>query len=204
MTTKAELEDSVKERDRRIAELKAEKDEQADLIRRQGEAIDRAHEMIDQWIGVFDMQINDSGKYVWDRCVDEAQEWHDKYVALLREWNAAVADFNAMYAEKRSRGRPLQANETEIARVRQLHGNGRSLRGIVEDTALSLQTVRTIIDKDVMLDRGSRRILERVAPDHLREKLYRARRDGKKALPRRIDGWLKTRIELHQEAKGLK
>jgi hypothetical protein len=116
MPTKTELEDALKERDRRIAELRREKDEQADLIRRQVEHIDRAHEMIDQWIQVFGMQVNDDGKYEWDRGADEASEWHDKYVALLKEWNGAVATFNAMYATKRSRGRPLRAFEAQSQR----------------------------------------------------------------------------------------
>jgi DNA repair exonuclease SbcCD ATPase subunit len=38
----AELEDALRERDRRIAELKAENDKQADLIRRQREKLDEA------------------------------------------------------------------------------------------------------------------------------------------------------------------
>jgi hypothetical protein len=66
-----------------------------------------------------------------------------------------------------------------------------SLRGIVEETSLSLQTVRTILDRDVLLDRGSRKILQRIAPDHLAEKLFRAKQAGRKALPKRIDVWLK-------------
>jgi hypothetical protein len=134
--------------------------------------------------------------------MDEAREWHDRYADLVKKWNAAVADFNAVYAAKRSRGRPLQASEVQMATVRQLHADGRSLRGIADDTSLSLQTVRTIIDKHVLLDRGSRKILERIAPDHLREKLHRAKLSGRKALPKRIDAWLKTRTKLHQEAKG--
>src|SRR5215831_15089537 len=39
---KVELEDALRERDRRIAELKAENDKQADLIRRQREKLDEA------------------------------------------------------------------------------------------------------------------------------------------------------------------
>src|SRR6516162_184588 len=42
MTTKAELEEALRERDRRIAELKAENDKQADLLRRQSEKLDEA------------------------------------------------------------------------------------------------------------------------------------------------------------------
>jgi hypothetical protein len=42
MTTKAELEDALRERDQRIAELKAENEKQADLIRRQREKLDEA------------------------------------------------------------------------------------------------------------------------------------------------------------------
>jgi hypothetical protein len=42
MTTTDELEAALRERDRRIAELKAENDKQADLIRRQREKLDEA------------------------------------------------------------------------------------------------------------------------------------------------------------------
>jgi hypothetical protein len=45
MTTKAELEDALRERDRRIAELKAENDKHADLIRRQREKLDEVGEL---------------------------------------------------------------------------------------------------------------------------------------------------------------
>ena len=41
-------------------------------MRKQEQQIDGADEMVDRWIHVFDMKINDDGKYVWDRCVDEA------------------------------------------------------------------------------------------------------------------------------------
>jgi hypothetical protein len=40
-------------------------------------------------------------------------------------------------------------------------------------------------------------ILQRIAPDHLLEKLYRAKRAGRKALPK---GSMRT--ELRQEARG--
>jgi hypothetical protein len=42
MTTKAELDDALRDRDRRIAELKAENDKQSDLIRQQREKLDEA------------------------------------------------------------------------------------------------------------------------------------------------------------------
>lgn len=74
MATKAELEGMLQEKDRRIAELRAEKGEQADLVRQQAEHLDEAHEMIDSWIEVFDMKIDDDGKYSWDKCVNEASE----------------------------------------------------------------------------------------------------------------------------------
>ena len=48
MTTKAELEDALRERDRRIAELKAENDKQADLIRRQSEKLDEAGDVTER------------------------------------------------------------------------------------------------------------------------------------------------------------
>jgi len=44
----AELEDALRERDRRIAELKAENDKHADLIRRQREKLDEAGELAER------------------------------------------------------------------------------------------------------------------------------------------------------------
>ena len=48
MTTKAELEVALRERDRRIAELKAENDKQADLIRRQSEKLDETGDVTER------------------------------------------------------------------------------------------------------------------------------------------------------------
>jgi TolA-binding protein len=45
MMTTNELEDALRERDRQIAELKAENDKQADLIRRQREKLDEADDL---------------------------------------------------------------------------------------------------------------------------------------------------------------
>lgn len=94
-----------------------------------------------------------------------------------------------------------RAEPEQIEAVRQLHAEGKSLRGIAEDLSLGLQTVHTILGKDVYLDRGSRKILQRIAPDHLREKLYQRRKTGRKALQRQINTWLKTRTELDREAR---
>jgi hypothetical protein len=44
-------------------------------------------------------------------------------------------------------GRPLAASAAQCAEVLKLHKAGRSLRGIVEDTNLGLNTVRTIVGK---------------------------------------------------------
>jgi hypothetical protein len=49
--------------------------------------------------------------------------------------------------------------------------------------------------------RARSRTFERIAPDHLREKLHRAKQAGSKALPKRVDAWLKTRTETHQERR---
>lgn len=48
MATKAELEDALRERDRRIAELKSENDKQADLIRRQREKLEEADDVAER------------------------------------------------------------------------------------------------------------------------------------------------------------
>ena len=49
--------------------------------------------------------------------------------------------------------------------------------------------------------RARSRTFERIAPDPLGEKLHRAKQAGSKALPKRVDAWLKTRTETHQERR---
>jgi hypothetical protein len=198
----AELEDELKERDRRINDLKAEVAQLEDLVTRQAEAVEDCENQIDHWIQAFDMVQNEDGVWVWSGNYVEGQEWFEKYRALLKDWNKFVPDYNAT-VRHRNVGRPLQASEAQVEQVLKLHKQGLSLRGIVDETNLGLRTVRTIIDRPDWRDRTSRKHLERIKPDVAAERAWLARKRTRDALPKSINATLKTCRELAKEAKGL-
>lgn len=110
--TKAELEDEVRELDRRNADLKHELDEARDLIQRQDEQLQDVEHLFENWKEAFDMTLGDSG---WELAawVNQRDQEHADYVALVRNV-----------------GRPLEASEAQIKALRQLRRRGISLRGI--------------------------------------------------------------------------
>jgi len=201
----AELEDTIKQRDRRIEGLRQEIDEQRDLIDRMEEEIEESNQTIESWIHGFDMETNEAGDYVWKASFVYGDEWYDKYKELLRKWNKFVPDYNAMVAvtSERNVGRPLAASEAQCDHVRELREQGMSLRGIAEETSLGLNTVRTIVSKKNGTDRTSIKYLSRIDPDRARMRMWEAKRQQRNALPKRINELLKTNNKLIKEAKGL-
>ena len=89
--TRAELEDDMKQAERRLDDLKRE------LSRRRA-------------------------AYLAD-----TDQWHDRYVALLREWNKNVAPFNTTVVKLTTSAAPLKASEAQVKTVRQLRRRGVSL-----------------------------------------------------------------------------
>src|SRR5664279_2423348 len=122
----AELEDQLKEAERRIAELRQERDDARDLVQRQAE----------RWIEAFDMSLNEEGDWVWQRAFVQGEEWYHKYVDLLKKWNKLIPKYNAAIVPK-DVGRPLQASQAQCKEVVRLHKSGASLRAIADDTSLS-------------------------------------------------------------------
>jgi hypothetical protein len=145
-TTKADLEADLKERDRRIADLKHELDEARDLIQRQDEQLQDVDGLIESWKEGFGMVLDDDGLWHFDNFVATANKYHDQYVALVKDWNKFVPAYNATVI-KRNVGRPLAASDAQVKTVRKLRDEGLSLRRIAEETTLGLKTVCTIIDK---------------------------------------------------------
>ena len=197
-----ELEDEIKERDRRIAELKAELDAASDLTYRLSEHVHEANEQTDEWIQAFDMVPDDEGRWIWKVSVIEGDEWLDKYRDLVREWNKWIPHYNAM-VRPRNIGRPLAASETQCAEVLKLRKAHMSLRGIAEETGLTLQTVRTIISQRKRTDRTSIKHLSRIDPDRAGMKLWLAKKRMRDGLPKKIHELRATGDELLKEAKGL-
>jgi hypothetical protein len=198
----AELEDELKQRDRRVKELRADIAKLEDLVTRQDEHIQECADQIDRWIQAFDMVQDEDGLWEWSRDLVEGTEWLDKYCALLKEWNRFVPEYNAA-VRPRNVGRPLGASDAQIEQVLRLYKSGASLRSIAEETSLGLRTVRTIIDRPDWRDRASRKHLERIKPDVAGERAWLAKSRVRKALPRQITAARKTCDDLHKEAKGL-
>jgi hypothetical protein len=197
------LEDQLKERDRRIADLKTDVARLEDLVTRQAEHIQDCGDQIDRWIAAFDMVLDDNGMWKWSRDFVEGHQWYEKYGAIVRDWNRFVPEYNAAIGHGRNVGRPLAASEAQIEQVRKLHKQGMSLRGIVDETSLGLQTVRTIIDQRDRKDRTARNHLERIKPDREQERSWLAKKRMRDALPKSINVTRATCDELAKEAKGL-
>jgi hypothetical protein len=83
---------------------------------------------------------------------------------------------------------------------------GMSLRGIVEETSLGFQTVRTIVAQGEQRDRTTQKHrgrLERIAVDRTAEVRWRARKRTRDGLPKRINESLTKGRDLVKAAKGL-
>jgi hypothetical protein len=198
-----ELEDALKDRERRIEELREERDRQAQLITALREQIEECNGQIDRWIEAFNMVLDDDGKWQWaEGLIQERDKWLNEYQGLRSKWNKFVGEYNATVAP-RNMGRPLQASEAQRLKVLARRKAGEPIRSIAENMELSVRTVRTIIDKKDGVDRATLARLQRIAPDKVAE--ARARRSIKEigALPKRINENLKRNAALIKEAKGL-
>jgi DNA repair exonuclease SbcCD ATPase subunit len=192
-----ELEDALKDKERRIEDLRDERDRQAQLITKLREQLEECDAQIERWIEAFDMQLDDKGLWIWN-----VKDEHGRYLALLQEWNRFVPRYNATVAP-RNMGRPLGASEAQRRQVLRRRKSGESLRSIAEDMTIGLRTVRTIVEKVDGVDRATLARLNCLAPDRAAE--IRARRISKDraALPKRINENLKRNAELIKGAKGL-
>ena len=197
-----ELEDELKVKERRIEELRQEIDEQRELIDRLRENSEEADGVFEAWIETFEMERTDSGGLTWKPFWQEHNQLIDDYNDLVRRWNKYLPVINR---EPRNVGRPLAASEAQVVQVQKLRKAGRSLRGIAEDTSLSVDTVRTIVGKMNGNDRTTtkhRQRLERIDERQRLVKWKRQRRTGD-APPRRVQRVVEGGRALVKEAKGL-
>jgi hypothetical protein len=200
----AELEDALKEKERRLQELKADLDKANDLVQRMREHVEDSTETINQWIEAFGMVLGDNGNWTWAPFIAAGEKLHDSYVDLIRKWNRGVADFNAAMKPPKNVGRPLLASDAQRQTVIKLRKAGKSLRAIAEETSLGLNTVRTIIDQGDQRDRTTVKHLERIRRDMGEERTWQSQQRARRGLPRRINALLQQGAELRKEAKGLK
>ena len=201
----AKLEDEVKQLKRQNAELRVERDAADKLVAAQADHIEDANAFMDRLVEALDLVLDDNGQWTWNEWVQKRDELWEKNQELIRDWNAFVPKYNAVVAPRvRNFGRPLAASPAQQADVLKRRKAGESLRGIAEDTGLSFQTVRTIVDKPDRKDRATLARLERRQRDRHAEAGERLRKKARDALPRHINEMIKRGAELRKRAKGLK
>jgi hypothetical protein len=213
-----ELEDELKRRDERIAELRDEVDELRDLMRRLEEAEQDYINCLEAWKDAFGLIQTESGGWTWEPFWSEYKQLMDDYNNLVRRWNKYLPLING---RTQPVGRPLAADEDEQSLVLAHRKAGMSLREIAEETELGLNTVRTIIGKANGSDRATRRRWQKAHPGEVwSERTYkplgrieldrqqalswkRRKRTGD-ALPKRAQAVVEAGRELLKEAKGRK
>jgi hypothetical protein len=159
--------------------------------------------MIERWKEAFDMKLNDKNEWEWNDFVKGYDEGWDNYFALVAEWNKFIVDYNAVVAPRRRNfGRPLAASDAQRVDVLKRRKAGQSLRSIVEDTNLSLRTVRTIVGKADYVGRARLARLQRIAPDRVTEDYRRAGRKIRNTLPQQINVLESHGQDLLKRAKG--
>ena len=193
------LRDQLRQRDRVIAELRSELDDASDLIRRFREHADDYSASLESWQEAFGMVLTDKG-WTWKPFWDEYAKLNDKYYDLVRRWNRAVSILNAGSQDV---GRPLAASEAQVAAVLKLHRAGKSLRWIVDETSLSLRTVRTIVGRSQGTDRTTKARREKIEIDRFQRAHWKSSRRTGDALPKRVEQVIGTGKALVTEAKGL-
>jgi len=128
-----ELEDGLKEAERRVAEMRAERDEARDLVQRMEEHVEDADATIEQWKDAFAMELDDNGLWAFSD-------------NLMKRYDSLLDDHNAQ-------------------------------------TNLGLQTVRTILGRQLRTDRTSINRLQKFDPDNAALAAARARKRTRDALP---------------------
>jgi hypothetical protein len=182
-----ELEDEVRLLKQRNEELRKEIDDQREQITQLREYAEDYVNCLESWRETFGMVITDGG-LTWEPWWNEHKQLVADYNKLVRRWNQYLPLINR---EPRNVGRPLAASDAQVAEVRKLRKAGRSLRGIAEDTGLSLDTVRTIVGKMSGGDRTTRKHrvragLERIDLRAQMATWKRQQRTGD-ALPRQVN-----------------
>jgi hypothetical protein len=199
----ADLEAELAQRDAKIKELIQERDEALELVREMREHIEAQDQLIEEWKYACDMELRDDGKLQWDADASAAD-----YDALEKKHNALVRDWNKyLYRAKiKPPGRPLAASDEQQDKVKALRKKKLPLRQIARETGLSLQTVRTVLDKGTRRDRTKTEhanLRRKHQFDKTRAAAYRARKRARDGLPKRITEVQAAGEALVKAAKGL-
>jgi len=197
------LRDLLRHRDQARAELRSELDEANDILRRFDEYVEDYNGTLESWRQTFDMVMTDDGAWTWDPFWDKHNQLIDQYNDLVKRWNRNLTAFND---NQRDVGRPLAASEAQVAEVIELHDWHYSLREIVDQTSLGLQTVRTIVGRHHGRDRTSKKRranAEKIEINKFERAHWKTQKRTGDALPKRVQAVIETGQALVTEAKGL-
>ena len=190
----------------RVRQLQADLGETRALLDQMRDQVQDASDMIERWIMVFDMVQDEAGIWKFDR--DQTELWNrcdeldERYRKLVVKWNKHVAVFNANVLA-RNVGRPLAASDAQQDEVRKRHKAGASLRSIAKATALSLRTVRTIVDSVEGKTSKRDRQLRRLEFNRQRAAAFRARKKQREQMGKAITELQKRAVRLIKTANGL-
>src|SRR4051794_38583905 len=99
-STRADLEERLELAERRINELRQERDEARDLAQRQAEYVADHTAQTERWIEAFKMVLEDDGAWTWSKDFVIGVQWFQKYEALRKEWNRLVPKYNVVIVPK--------------------------------------------------------------------------------------------------------
>jgi len=80
-----ELEDALKEAERRVAEMRAERDQAFELVEQMKEHVSDVDTLIDSWIEAFEMQLSEDRKRTRDALPESIKKLLTDAVALQKQ-----------------------------------------------------------------------------------------------------------------------
>ena len=80
-----DLEDALKEAERRVAETRAERDQASELVEQMKEHVSDVDALIDSWIEAFEMQLGEDGKRTHDALPESIKKILADAVALQKQ-----------------------------------------------------------------------------------------------------------------------
>ena len=202
------MQDEIKRRDERIAELRDEIDENRDLIRRQREHIEEDTNYLETFITTFGLRMNEDGEWTNGDFIKLHNQMIDDEVKQIADYNKLVDRFNDLLhryqdvrGNKRPVGRLVAASATQQTQALAYHKDGKSIRWIAESMTLSRRTVSTIIDKADDVDRTTtkRRVKLGLEP----KPRPKRRKWSINHLPKQATALAEQARELDTEARGL-
>ena len=195
-----QLEDELRQRDRRIAELKA------DLAKeRSHPPAQRTRGRLPQPDRQLDTGLRHGARRGRRLAVAAVLRRRRHVVREVPRHTTRVEQVRAQYnavVSPRNVGRPLAASDAQYAQVRKLHKAGKSLRWIAEETSLGLNTVRTIVGKVEGTDRTSIKHLKRIDPDRAAMRAWKSKLQQRNALPSRSTHSARTATRCSRRPRG--